>query len=432
MRQLLARRYPAGRIADSLADVDAATHSARLGLRLDSGAVFHLGAMNVTGVQRYDPVLVPRLARLPIGLVYDQEKIVQAQLRLTGSGYFDSAFLYVAPDADPAAAPVQVTVREAPLQKVVLGVGFTTDGGPRATLEHTHNRIPGIGWRAITKLQAEKKNPFAQSEWMAIPDEEGWRWSTLARIEKLDDDRLVSHSQRLRAGQFRNGDHIDRNLYVEYERTTVQNPRNVVLTPVDTGSGSALSANYVWTGRYLDDLTDPTSGWGFGVELGGGITLAGDHKPFQRTLVRGLLLKPMRKGRLKLRGELGAVLAQADARVPATQLFRTGGDTSVRGYKYLDIGVPLAGGYVGPGRLLAVGSVEWQRPIERAGRPTSFEHTLFVDGGAVADHVGDLRPRLGVGTGIRWKSPVGPVEGAIAYGLHSHQLRLHFSAGFVF
>ena len=60
--------------------------------------------------------------------------------------------------------------------------GFTTDGGPRATLEHTHNRVPGLGWRAITKLQAEQRNPFAQSELVDLPDEDGWRWSVLARL----------------------------------------------------------------------------------------------------------------------------------------------------------------------------------------------------------------------------------------------------------
>lgn len=431
-RELLARRYPAGRISYSLADVDAGTASARLGLRLDSGAVFRLGELRVAGLERYDPVLVPRLARLPLGMVYDQEKIVQAQLRLAGSGYFDSAFIFVDPASDPAAAPVQVTVREARLQKVVLGLGFTTDGGPRASVEHTHNRLPVIGWRAVTKLQAEKKNPFAQTEWTAIPDEDSWRWSVLARAERLDDDRLVTHSQRLRAGRFQVGDHIDRNWYGQYERSTVQNPRQVPLLPTDTGQGSALSVNYIWTGRYFDNMQSPTSGFGFGFELGGGITLAGDHQPFQRTVVRWLGLRPLTRGRLQLRAEAGAVLARDEAALPAGQLFRTGGDTTVRGYKYLDIGVPLPGGLVGPGRFLLVGSTEWQRPIVRNGQPTQFEHTLFVDAGAVADRIGDLRPRVGVGTGVRWRSPVGPVEAALAYGLKAKKFRLHFSAGFVF
>lgn len=432
LRLLLARRYPAGRISYSLADVDAATHQARLGLRLDSGAVFRLGEIRVAGLERYDPVLVPRLARLPAGTIYDQEKIVQAQLRLAGSGYFDSAFIFIDPESDPNAAPVQVTVREAPMQRLVLGIGFTTDGGPRASVEHIHNRLPVIGWRAVTKLQAERKNPFAQTEWTAIPDEDAWRWSVLARAERLDDDRLVTHSQRLRAGRFQIGDHIDRNVYLQYERSTVQNPRNVVLTPLDTGAGSAISANTIWTGRYFNTLPLPTAGYGVGFELGGGLTLAGDRSPFQRTVVRGLMFRPLETGRLQFRGEAGAVIARSSARIPATQLFRTGGDTTVRGYRFLDIGVPLPGGLVGPGRLLAVGSMEWQRPLQRRGKPSDLESIAFVDAGAVADRVADLRPHVGVGAGVRWKSPVGPVEGALAYGLKAKKFRLHFTAGFSF
>ncbi|MCD6079536.1 MAG: surface antigen, partial [Ramlibacter sp.] len=329
-------------------------------------------------------------------------------------------------------ADVQVTVREARLQKVVLGLGFTTDGGPRATVEHTHNRLPVIGWRAVTKLQAEKKNPFAQTEWIAIPDEDGWRWSVLARGERLDDDRIVTHSQRLRTGRFQNTDHIDRNVYVQYERSSVQNPRDVVLTPLETGQGSAVSVNYVWTGRYFDNLQLPTSGYGVGFELGAGVTLGSVNEPFQRTILRGLTYRPLGSGTLKLRAEAGAVFAKSGAPIPATQLFRTGGDTTVRGYKFLDIGVPLDEGLVGPGRYLGVGSAEWQKPIVRRGQPTAFDHTLFVDVGAVADRIGDMRPKFGVGTGVRWRSPLGPVEAAIAYGVQARRFRLHFTAGFVF
>lgn len=431
LKALLARRYPAARISYSLADVDAAAASVRLGLRLQSGGLFRLGEMRVSGIERYDPVLVPRLARLPIGMVYDQEKIVQAQLRLAGSGYFDSAFIYVDPASDPDAAEVQVTVREAPLQKVILGVGFTTDGGPRASVEHIHNRLPRIGWRSQTRLQAERKNPFAQSEWIDIPDEDGWRWAVLGRVERLD-DRLVTDSQRLRAGRFQSGDHIDRNWYLQYDRSSVQNPRQVEITPLDTGDGSALSANYIWSGRYFDDPQLPSSGFGVGFELGGGITLGADKQPFQRTVVRWIGFRPLERGRIQMRAEGGAVLARERARLPATQLFRTGGDTTVRGYGFLDIGVPLPGDYVGPGRFMAVGSVEWQRPIRIREQATQFEHTLFVDAGSVADKVGDMRLNVGVGTGIRWRSPVGPVEASVAYGVEARRFRIHFSAGFSF
>jgi translocation and assembly module TamA len=432
LRQLVTRRYPAGKISYSLADVDAPRGWAKLDVRLDSGPLFRLGPMHVTGLDRYDPRLVPRIARLPEGSEYDEEHIREAQLRLAGSGYFDSAFIFVDPESDPKAAPVQVNVREAPLHKVVLGVGVSTDSGPRASVEYTNNRVPGIGWRAVTKLQVERKSPFFQTEWTAIPGADLWRWGVLARIDRVDDGQFVTSGQRLRLGRTRSEEHIDRSVYAQFDRANVQALPGITAVPADTGDGTAISANYVWTGRYFDSQPFPSRGFGIGFELGGGLTLVGSKSPFQRTVVRWLGIHPLTEGRLQLRAEVGAVIAAARARVPATQMFRTGGDTTVRGYGFRDIGVALPGGLVGPGRYEAIGSVEWQRPIRRGGLMTNFEHTLFVDAGAVSDRVAQLRPAYGVGTGVRWKSPIGPVEADLAYGLRARRLRLHFNIGVAF
>jgi translocation and assembly module TamA len=432
LRQLIQRRYPAGRISYSLADVDARSSRARLGLRLDSGPLFRLGPMRVTGIQRYDPVLVPRLARLAQGSIYDQDEITQAQLRLTGSGYFDTAFIYVDPQGDPKAAPVEVTVKEAPLHRVVFGPGVSTDSGARLSLEYRNNRVPGIGWQAVTKLQAERKSPFIQTEWSAIPREDGWRWGVLARIERVDDGTLLTHDQKLRIGQTWLGAHIERNIYMQYDRATVQASPGITTAAVpDIGDGESLSANYVWTGRYFDRTPYPEHGWGIAGEFGGGITLTGSRSPFTRTVLRGLWIKPLEDGRIQLRAEAGAVLAKPGARVPATQMFRTGGDTTVRGYGYRDIGVDRDG-LVTPGRYEVVGSVEWQKPIRRAGVLTNYEGVVFLDSGAVADRVANLKPVYGAGVGARYKSPLGPIEADIAYGFQPKKLRLHFTLGMTF
>lgn len=432
LRQLVARRYPAGRLASSLADIDAPADTAYLGLKLDSGPLYRLGPMQVSGIERYDPVLVPRLARLSEGAVYDQKQLADAQLRLASSGYFDSAYIFVDPESDPAAAPVQVQVREARLQKVVFGVGASTDNGPRASVEHTHHRVPGIGWRAVTQLQLERKSPFAQTEWTSIPDDASWRWVALGRVERVDDDELVTNGQRLRFGRTQTGDSIDRNIYVQYDRARVSASAGSSVTPSDAGDGSALSANYVWTGRYFDSLPFPTRGYGLGFELGGGFTLSEKRQPYVRTVGRWLGVKSLTGSRLAFRAEGGAVMAADDARVPSTQLFRTGGDGSVRGYGYRDIGIQLPSGITGPGRYMAVGSVEWQRPIRRNGLLTEWEHTLFMDAGAVADKPQDFKPSVGIGTGVRWKSPIGPLQIDLAYGVKVQALRLHVNVGFTF
>jgi translocation and assembly module TamA len=89
---------------------------------------------------------------------------------------------------------------------------------------------------------------------------------------------------------------------------------------------------------------------------------------------------------------------------------------------------------VGPGRYLAVASAEWQRPILVGGLSSDWESTVFVDAGNVADRAGTLGRDMavGVGAGARWKSPVGPLQIDLAYGVKVQQLRLHLSVGFVF
>ena len=104
----------------------------------------------------------------------------------------------------------------------------------------------------------------------------------------------------------------------------------------------------------------------------------------------------------------------------------------MRGYGYRKIGARTENDQLFGGRYLAVGSIEWQRPISVRGNITDWESTVFADAGAVADRVGDLTPQVGVGAGVRWRSPVGPLQADLAYGLKAKSLRLHLRLGFSF
>jgi hypothetical protein len=132
---------------------------------------------------RYPPELAERLSWLHPGDLYDQKQLVDAQQRLAGSGYYDSAYISIDPEGDPAAVPVSYTVTEARRHKVQLGVGYSTDGGPRLSLEHRDNRFVGTTWRANTKLHLDRKAPLAewQLDLRSLPDADGWRWGGLAR-----------------------------------------------------------------------------------------------------------------------------------------------------------------------------------------------------------------------------------------------------------
>ena len=79
-----------------------------------------------------------------------------------------------------------------------------------------------------------------------------------------------------------------------------------------------------------------------------------------------------------------------------------------------------------------MGSAEWQRPIYIDGARSDWESAVFMDTGAVADEAQKLALQTGVGVGARWRSPIGPFQADLAYGVKRKQLRLHLSVGFVF
>lgn len=436
LRQLQARRHPAARIANSRAEIDADQHEAKLSVAYDPGPAYRFGPLRVQGSERYDPDGARRLARLPTGAVYDESELLDAQLRLASSGYYDAVFLTLDTEStDPQAAPVVAQVREAPLQKLVFGPGFSTDSGARLSLEHIHNKLPGIGWRAVSKLSLDRETKLASTEWTALPDNNGWRWFAGGQVQREDTGDFETNSGRLRSGRSKSTKTIDRSYFLQYDYA---NSQGVNAPP----SGTAVSINYGWTGRYFNNLTAPTRGHGVAVELGLGTTLRPERDPFVRTLVRWQSFFPAgrvqddagqsRNARIAVRTEAGAVLARDGAQVPVTQLFLTGGDTTVRGYGYRSIGARTDNGKLYGGRYLAVGSVEWQRPIVYRGAMTDWESTLFVDAGAVADRAGDLDPRVGVGAGVRWRSPVGPLQADLAYGVKTKEVRLHLRLGFSF
>ncbi len=436
LRTLRARRYPTARIANSRAEVDADKHQAALSVDYDTGPAFRFGPLRIEGSERYDPEGARRLARLPTGSVYSEARMLDAQQRLASSGYYDAVFLTLDTDGtDPAAVPVTAQVREAKLQKWVFGVGVSTDSGPRLSVDHIHNRLPLLGWRAVTKLQYDRKNKFLSTDWTALPNEDGWRWFTGAQVQRETTGSFEVNSARLRGGRTKSGDRIDRSAYLQYDYA---NNQGLNAPP----ASSALTANYSWTGRYFNSPTSPTRGFGLAWDLGAGTTLSPERDPFVRAMARGLYFVPLgkvqleggtpRDSRLALRAEAGAVLARRGAQIPVTQLFLTGGDTTVRGYGYRKIGARTENDLLYGGRYLAVASVEWQRPFAVRGNVTDFESTVFADAGAVADRVGDLSPQVGVGAGVRWRSPVGPLQADLAYGLKAKSVRLHLRLGFTF
>jgi len=427
--------YLTAQWSGTAAQVNADTNSVRLFVVADSGALFRVGSIRTAGLQRFDEQAAMPAARELIGKPATEQTIRDVQDRLLNLGLFESVIIDVdATSADPTQAQALLALRELPLQQATVGIGYADDTGFQTTLEHTHRRIFDTRWVMHNKLLVGQEQIQWTGDLMSHLQDDGYRNLLAGQAEKLTTNDETRYSWYARAGRTRDTLRIWRLFYGEYARARLE-------TSAGDNDSEALSANYHWTWRDVDDLRTPTSGtvWSLQGALGfaRGTTTQADTRietedsgPFTRLYGRVQGYLPLGNGFYgSARLELGQVFVQETLSVPDTLLFRAGGDDSVRGYAYRSLGPELNGALVS-GSTLFTGSLQVARPIF-ADQP-AFLWALFVDAGNASDGWNNMRPVLGYGAGLHWRSPVGPLRVDLAYGHETQKFRLHFSVGVVF
>jgi len=125
--------------------------------------------------------------------------------------------------------------------------------------------------------------------------------------------------------------------------------------------------------------------------------------------------------------EGGAVLFQ-NRLLPISERFFAGGDTTVRGFAFDRLGIPLGerGSTIGPdgfprgGNAVLVLNTEVRFPLTQ-----NFGLVGFLDAGNVYDTVRNFslaRIRAGAGFGVRYRSPVGPIRVDLGFKLNRQEL----------
>lgn len=419
LRSLLLDGYPAARITDSRAEVDADTAQVSLRVHVDSGPLFLYGETQIEGLQRYPRSLLDNLRRYHPGQRYNHEDLLRYQSALQGSGFFRSVSVAVDPDpAQAAAATVRVIVIENPAMKIDLGGGVSTDSGPRGELTFTRYNSFQPGWQSTTRLRADRKEQTFSSELALLPEPGDWRNRLGVEASRSDIEDLVTRRFGLIAQRSWRSPEREHDWSVKFQ--TEEQSLNA--GPVD--NLNALTLNYSWTRRRVNDLLRPRQGHMINLQLGGATAALLSTRSFTRAYGRGLYIVPLtRRDRIHLRGEAGAVWSDAREGIPTEFLFRAGGDQSVRGYDYQSLGVRQGSAVVG-GRFLGVATIEYQRDLTR-----DWGAAVFADAGNAADTPSSLKPVQGYGVGVRWMTPAGALNLDLARGRETGQLRLHFTLG---
>lgn len=423
-RRLAERGYFDADFTSRRVAVTRAEHAADIDLVWTSGQRYDMGPITFeqTPKRIIRDSLLERLVYWEQGSYYHQRKLDTFRESLARLDYFSSIDIEPQPDkAVDGQVPVKVTLTPAKRSIYTAGLSYGTDSGAGVRLGLERRYLNDRGHKALAQIDFAQRRKTATLQYRipAFAWLDGWYTFSLQGADEQTDyiDSRRIELVASRSGKINQHWTATASLHGLRERWAYADENdNDPNTPVDyriaTFLYPSLRAEYI----DADDRLYPRNGISATGLLRGGLQGAGSDADFLQAQVLGRWYKGLgARSRLIARGELGHTFTNALVDLPPSLRFYAGGDRSVRGYEYREVGPRIA---AAPGRKafalgaknVVTGSVEYEQYFN-----DSWGAAVFVDSGSAFDDSPDMR--TGVGVGVRWRSPVGPLRVDIARGL---------------
>jgi outer membrane protein assembly complex protein YaeT len=391
--------------------------------------------------------VIHRALGIEPGQVVNRRRLLDGQRRIYRLGIFSRAEVRLAP-ALPFAThrDVLVLVQEGRDQRATFGLGYDSEDGVRTLLGYSHSNIGGKGISARFDVRISRR----EEQFRALarqPSLGRWQVPMSYAIFDAEEKResFDSGQRGLQVEASRPGRSSRLGLLYTYKVVDVEDSDPALASPepsidriIERTEISSLTPSFSWDRR--DDPLVPTRGWKLGLQSEWASSLFSAEAEFLKLFAQytsylnldslGVVAGSLRIGVIE---PLGSTAADLAAQIPISELFFAGGRTTHRAYRRDLLGVPGEtlflcgqednvcfdripdGQESGDFRRVAAGgtglvllNLDYRFPI--AG---SLGGTIFFDSGNVwADwgHVDLGEIRSGVGLGLRFLSPVGPLR----------------------
>lgn len=453
----LARGYFDGEFTQSQIKVNRDLNTAQISLHFDSGERYHFGQVSFDGHTLEEDILA-KLVPFKENAAYSTRRVSALNRQLLDTGYFSN--IKVLPQIDQAKdnqLPVKVELTPKASHSIELGlgadIGQSTDKAfdPRVRVTWRTPQVNKYGHSQETSLEWSPERPKFLTTY-TIPLTHPLDDQLKIRMGLLRDKYGVTQVYEPENRDFRNTGQLESTKYQlgllrqqrldnqwlmsysldaireEYTQSDVDYNPSLYLTGINfsktTRSDNSLDPKAGFRQIYSMDYADPY--------LGSDIRLARLQAKFK------WIDTFFDSHRLVARIDLGANLVNENelADVPPSLRYFTGGDQTIRGYGYQELGPYLD--YVDTdgninrevigGRYLMVGSLEYQYYVT----PT-WRVATFVDAGNAFDN-NQFEPVVSVGGGIHWISPIGPIKLDLGVGLKEtdtidRSWRIHLTMG---
>ncbi|MDX2322116.1 MAG: autotransporter assembly complex family protein [Moritella sp.] len=396
----LARGYFDGKWQKSEVRVSIKKNLADIDLIFDSKQRYAFGE-SVLSNQTKSAVIVSELATFKPGQEFESHLVAEYSLALFNSRYFQSAS--VVPDMNArkdGQVPMIITVINHPNNTYEVGVGYLSDVGFRGSLGW---KKPWINSRGDS-VSAHLEYSTVQQEFTFdydIPIEDPI--TNIAKVQfgfqRKDnkDTKSKLYTFQLQR-QFELESKWLRTWFVKVEQEDFTQGSQVgsslmILPGVSFARTKQRGGvDPYWGNQQLFSFEVASPIWGADTEM---IKVQSRTK-YLRSINRTHFFTS--------RVDLGAIYVDEIESVPASMRFFAGGSQSIRGYEYETVTpVDDKEAYIG-GRYLTVGSLEYGYQFAE-----KWRIGFFADAGTSTNDFSEPMS-LGIGTGIRWMTPIGPIK----------------------
>lgn len=391
--------FIAAQLVKHRVEVVRAANSAEIDLEWDSGPRHRFGAVRYTDAQFPDKFL-QRYTPWREGQFYSIDKLLELQQSLVDADYFSA--VAVTPDMEhvkDAAVPVEVVLVPAKRTVYTASVYVSTDTGPGTKLGFERRWLNRRGHKLSSEIQYSTRLQDFRTQY-EIPKPGMPNRNLTFGVGYRDEETDTSTSRMARAAATEVTDRwkgFTRTLGLQYLNGDFE-------IAEQQHSTSLLYAEGLLTRKKSNDLYFPLSGYSllYGVRLAAESVLS-DTSLAQLRAEGKWLRQAGADGRVIVRAAVGGMIVDDFDALPPELRFFAGGDRSIRGFDYQQIGDTNAEGKVIGGKYEAVASAEYEHYFL-----PKWGAAVFVDAGDAFTQQVDTN--VGAGIGVRWKSPVGMVR----------------------
>lgn len=401
--------------------LDLVNNTADVDLQFAPGSRYRIGAVNIQEIDALSEDFIRRFLSISSGDYYSSDSLLGLRNSLNSSHYFSS--VAVTPQISQASngqVPVQIGLNMRPQRVYAIGLGATTDIGPRIRLDYEDRYLnrSGHSFKGNAGISPVQQNlDLSYRIPLRNPATESLEFSIGYLAE--DTDTFTSDSTKFATTySFINSWDWRQKYFL-----------NIQHDKSDIG-GNQVTADFVIPGISLDrtsadDALYPSRGWRLFAELKGASDSLLSSETFVQMNLTGKLIRSIGSSRVLLRFDAGTTLVKEERVLPASILYFSGGDQSVRGYQYESLGPTNEAGEVVGGKHKLSFGLEYDFPIA-----DSWKLAVFADSGNAFNNFTDFDLKNGAGVGVRWLSPIGPIRVDLASALDDdNKWRLHITMG---